>query len=90
METRIEIDCGIAYERLASWLDAELAAVQDSKGAWLVPFGQSSCEVMLDALPPQALGSLELERTRMVAQGRVEAIDSLKRRFDLRFLSAGG
>ena len=85
----INLDCGIAYGRLADWLGEELGLRREADG-WLLEIPGSSCTVALERLEPRRLGGLELERCRFMAEGDGAAVDQLERLFTLRFMSAGG
>ena len=86
---RLELDCGIAYGRLAAWLDDELG-LAGRDGAWLFMTDGLTCTIALDPLPPRHMGRFALERTRLVAEGPASAVDTFERLFTLRFMSAGG
>ena len=86
---RIDLDCGIAYKRIAHWLDDELALKREG-GCWLFEFAGALCEVSLSPLEPRALGAVELERSHLVVEGASDAVDEFDRLFTLRFMSAGG
>ena len=89
----LDFDCGIAYTRIASWLDDELRLPRHD-GTWLYkpkpPNDQGSCIIRLEPLESRALGAIALERTRLTARGNAEALASFERLFTLRFISAGG
>lgn len=85
----IDLDCGIAYRRIAAWLNDELACLH-ADGKWLYEADGAQCCVKLEVLEPRALGNIELERTRLTATGDPTAVDSFHSLFTLRFASAGG
>ena len=85
----MDLDCGIAYDRIASWLSDELSL--PCEGArWTFAADGSSCTVTLDRLEPRRFTNLELERSHLVAKGDASAVDAFERLFTLRFMSAGG
>ena len=86
---RIDLDCGIAYGRIASWLDDELALPCEG-GCWLFEVAGAACSVSLEPLEPRTLGAVSLERSHLVADGAPGAVDEFERLFTLRFMSAGG
>ena len=85
----IDLDCGISYARIASWLDDELALPRD-QGRWLYVCGTESCLIALEPLENRTLGNISLERTHLNVDGDPAAIASFKKLFTLRFISAGG
>ncbi|MBP3867330.1 MAG: hypothetical protein J6D25_05920 [Eggerthellaceae bacterium] len=86
---RINLDCGIAYARIASWLEDELALPR-ADGGWVYSCDQDSCSISLEPLESRTLGKIDLERTRLVAEGDPHALESFDKLFTLRFISAGG
>lgn len=87
--SRIELDCGIAHERIRAWLEDELA-LDEASGAYAYLEDGSRCRVEIRALDPRAFGSISLERTSLVVSGENRAVASFRRLFELRFVSAGG
>ena len=95
----LNLDCGIAYARIASWLDDELH-LPYLDGRWLYrpesSFDQenrqetSTCTIALEPLESRPLGAIVLERSHLTAQGNPDALASFERLFTLRFISAGG
>ena len=85
----LDLDCGIAIARLAGWLDDELALLHEGE-RYVFHQGKCACNVTLARLENRTVGLLDLERTRLVAQGDAEAVDVFERLFTLRFMSAGG
>ena len=85
----IDLDCGISYARIASWLDDELALPRDQK-RWLYVHGNESCLVALEPLENRTLGNISLERTHLTVDGDPVAIATFEKLFTLRFISAGG
>ncbi|MBO4353224.1 MAG: hypothetical protein J5818_07020 [Eggerthellaceae bacterium] len=86
---RIDLDCGIPYARIASWLDDELALPQKN-GCWIYSVDGQVCQIALERLENRAHGIISLERTHLVAEGEPGAIVALDKLFILRFVSAGG
>lgn len=86
---RLDLDCGIAYVRLASWLDDELA-LRHSGNQWVFQHSACSCSISLESLENRELRNISIERTRLVVEGEPKAIDEFDRVFTLRFISAGG
>ena len=85
----LDLDCGIAYARIAAWLETELR-VPYVEGAWLFTSDGCACRVQIEPLESRPLGSVKLERTRLRASGDPEALARFGRLFTLRFVSAGG
>ena len=85
----LDLDCGIAYERIATWLASELA-LPKSGPAWVFEHASRSCTVELCELEPRMLRTLSLERCRLIARGDDAAVEEFERLFTLRFVSAGG
>ena len=85
----LDLDCGIAIARLAGWLDDELALLHEGE-RYVFHQGKCACNVTLARLENRTVGLLDLERTRLVAQGDAEAVDVFESLFTLRFMSAGG
>ena len=87
----IDLDCGIAYRRLVDWLDSELALERQADGSWMFAIdGGSSCTIAIAPLAHRKLGTVELERTSLSAEGDPSALDAFYALFTLRFISAGG
>ena len=88
----IDLDCGIAYERIERWLAEELGLIRlDSrKSAWMFSAPDGQCRISIDRLESRAFGDLHLERTRLRADGPEAGVDMFERLFTLRFISAGG
>ena len=86
----IDFDCGIAYRRIATWLDDELRLPRDGEGAWVFACDEGSCTVCLTETEPRAHGPIRLERCQLQADGSPGALDRFNRLFTLRFISAGG
>ena len=95
---RLDLDCGIAYARIAAWLDDELALSRED-GSWV--FHEASqpsrpehtgqtCRITLEALENRTFRRVSIERTRLVAEGDAGALESFEKLFTLRFISAGG
>lgn len=85
----IDLDCGIAYRRMAAWLNDELGLGRYG-GGWLYCKGPKACRIQAEPLESRVLGAVSLERTHLMAQGDAEALESFQRAFTLRFMSAGG
>lgn len=85
----IDLDCGISYARIASWLDDELALPRDQE-RWLYVRGTESCLIALEPLENRTLGNISLERTHLTVDGDPAAIAAFEKLFTLRFISAGG
>lgn len=85
----MELDCGIAYQRIASWLDDELSLPYEN-GTWTFAFNGKACQVKAAPLPSRTLGKFGLERTQVAIGGDPTALDEFYRLFTLRFISAGG
>ena len=85
----LDLDCGIALPRIASWLADELVLPCDGE-AYAFHQGECMCSVTLSRLENRTIGLLDLERTRLVATGDVPAVDAFEKLFTLRFMSAGG
>ena len=95
----LDLDCGIAYARIAAWLDDELNLPRESaqKGqsllggfTWELETADGVCHIQLEVLEPRWLGNVELERTRLLASGTPAALKRFNDLFTLRFMSAGG
>ena len=89
----IDLDCGIAYTRIAGWLNEELALKREGEGengAWLFAVQERVCRIQAEPMERRKLGRVELERTRLRAAGDEEALASFEKLFTLRFISAGG
>ena len=85
----LDLDCGIAYGRIALWLDDELALPREN-GHWTYSVNSRACRIELEPLESRAFGNISIERTRLTACGDAEALASFERLFTLRFISAGG
>lgn len=85
----LDLDCGISYARIASWLDGELALPRAGDG-WTFSTGNDTCLVEVVPLESRAFGTIALERARLMASGDAEALAAFERLFTLRFISAGG
>jgi hypothetical protein len=88
-EASIDLDCGIASRRITAWLDDELGLPRED-GAWVCFHGQASCRICVEPLDSRPLGTILLERTRLVARGDAAAVEAFRKAFTLRFMSAGG
>ena len=86
----MELDCGIRKERIDTWLDDELRLERGCGDAWVFRFEKAECQVETAALESRPLGTIELERTKVVVDGDDAAVDEFMRLFTLRFVSAGG
>ncbi len=86
---RLDLDCGIAYARIAAWLDGELALPRED-GCWLFRDDLQTCRITLETLESRTFRRVSIERTRLVAEGDAGALESFDRLFTLRFISAGG
>jgi hypothetical protein len=89
MADTIDLDCGIAYGRIAGWLDDELALPSENN-AWTYACDGGSCRVAIEPLENRSFGLISLERTHLLVQGDETALASFYKLFTLRFLSAGG
>ena len=85
----MDFDCGIAFARIAGWLNDELCLPREC-GHWIFRVGAAECVVEAEALEPRTFSQLSLERTHLVAYGDNAAVDALNKLFTLRFMSAGG
>ena len=85
----MELDCGIAYRRIASWLDDELFLPRSGDG-WAFDHVGCTCHISASPLPSRKLSTIDLERTLVRIKGEEHATDELYRLFTLRFISAGG
>ena len=85
----LDLDCGISYERISSWLDDELNLAREGQG-WVFRTGSGTAIVRADSLESRSIGPVSLERTHLVARGDSDALDAFERLFTLRFISAGG
>ena len=89
----IDLDCGIAYMRIAGWLNEELALKHENErkdNLWLYTAHGCVCRIQAEPLESRKLGRVALERTRLRVVGDKEALASFERLFTLRFISAGG
>lgn len=72
----IRYECGIDYDRLRDWLQA-----QDLGG----------CEVEIVPDEPRCIGpSMAMPRTHLKIAGPPDAVRELYHRFELQFMSSGG
>ncbi|HAM14541.1 MAG TPA: hypothetical protein DCP91_01475 [Eggerthellaceae bacterium] len=85
----LDLDCGIAYDRIASWLEDDLALPR-SDGRWMFHRNGGTCSIALEPLESRAFRNVCIERTRLMAEGEPDALESFERLFTLRFISAGG
>ena len=76
---RIDLDCGISYARIATWLDDELGLPHERE-----------CWVYTLEMQNRPLGAVRLERSHLTAHGDRDALASFEKMFTLRFISAGG
>lgn len=86
---RIDLDCGISYARIASWLDDELALPREQE-CWVYTLEMQTCTIALEPLEDRPLGAVRLERSHLTALGDRDALASFEKLFTLRFISAGG
>ena len=86
---RIDLDCGISYARIASWLDDELA-LPCNQERWTYALGTQTCAITLEPLEDRPLGAVRLERSHLTVHGDPDALASFEKLFTLRFISAGG
>ena len=89
---RLDLDCGIALNRIATWLDADLACPRNGD-AWHFQNEEAACTIELTDLGSHALSThdaMQVQRTRLLATGNAQAIESFCHQFVLRFISAGG
>ena len=84
------LDCGIAYDRIAHWLDDELAIPRNPEGCWTFDALSNSCSIQLTPLGSSTVGPLSFERTELVVEGDAACVAEFYRLFTLRFISAGG
>lgn len=85
----MELDCGIPYQRIASWLSDELALARSGEG-WVFDSDGETCFVFAQKLESRPLGMVHLERTAVRFDGSQQAEDAFMHLFTLRFMSAGG
>ena len=85
----LDLDCGIAYERIEQWLSEGLGLSCDGT-CWVFYEGDQTCCIQLERLEPRMHSLIGLERTRLLAEGDAAALERFERLFTLRFLSAGG
>ena len=85
----MELDCGIAFKRIRSWLCDELS-LPCQNGVWTYAHEGSSCRVFATDLGKQTVNRVTLERTLLRVEGDGPAADEFMRLFTLRFISAGG
>ena len=86
---RIDLDCGISYARIASWLDDERALPREQE-CWVYTLGDQTCTIALEPLEDRPLGAVHLERSHLTVHGDPDALASFEKLFTLRFISAGG
>ena len=86
---RIDLDCGISYARIASWLDDELALPREQE-CWVYTLGDQTCTIALEPLEDRPLVAVHLERSHLTVHGDPDALASFEKLFTLRFISAGG
>ena len=86
---RIDLDCGISYARIATWLDDELALPREQE-CWVYTLGDQTCTIALEPLEDRPLGAVHLERSHLTVHGDPDALASFEKLFTLRFISAGG
>ena len=85
----LDLDCGIAYSRIETWLRSELAlSILD--GSWLFEHGGAICRIRIAPLDPRSLGHVSIERCALHAEGDAAAVAEFEHLFTLRFMSAGG
>ena len=88
-DNHLDLDCGIACTRIASWLDDDLT-LSYAEGSWTYTAQGQSCRIALEPLENRTLGHVSLERTHLTAQGDPDALAEFEKLFTLRFISAGG
>ena len=76
---------GIPLDRIVSFFSAQ-PDVTACEGAFLF----ADCRITLTALPGHTLGPWEMPLTRVHMEGPDGDVQTIHRRFYLRFLSAGG
>ena len=90
---RIEVDCGIACERIRTWLDDELSLERRPAGesdVWVFTAEGGRCVIEIAPLEPRTLGRVAIERTSVAITGDDSTIARFRKLFTLRFVSAGG
>ena len=85
-ETVIREEWGLPLDRAEAFFRVQ----QDGREAGEGRFRFDGCMVRLRALPERRVGGLDLPRLALEYSGEAEAVAALRRRFVLRFLSAGG
>ena len=85
----IDLDCGIAFERIESWLNDELELPRSGQSRIFADQGET-CSIRIEPLEQRTLGLVSIERTHLIAQGSPGAVESFEKLFTLRFISAGG
>ena len=85
----LDLDCGIAYARIAAWLEDELS-LPSEQDCWSYAIEGHVCHIALEPLENRRLGQVCLERARLTARGAPEALAAFEKLFTLRFISAGG
>ncbi len=86
---RIDLDCGISYARIATWLDDELGLPHERE-CWVYTLEMQTCTIALEPLEDRPLGAVHLERSHLTVHGGPDALASFEKLFTLRFISAGG
>ena len=76
---------GIPLDRITGFFSGEPDVTNSGH---VFHFGE--CRITLTALPGHHLGPWEMPLTRVLMEGTDEAVQTIHRRFYLRFLSAGG
>ena len=85
----VNLDCGIAYERLQGWLEDELGLPEED-GGYAFACKDARCMVRIEPAEPRPIGQVRIERTSLHIEGSSAAVEPFMRAFTLRFISAGG
>ncbi|MBQ9068122.1 MAG: hypothetical protein IJ131_03535 [Eggerthellaceae bacterium] len=85
----IELDCGIAQQRIVSWLEGELRLPHEDDGYRYSHEG-TTCIARTQPLENRTVGTVSIERTALYIEGEADAVAAFMHLFTLRFISAGG
>lgn len=85
----LDLDCGIPFSRISTWLDDELGT-RCNDHTWTFADENGTCTVEIHALENREFKHVSLERTRLMAWGDEQTLETFYKLFTLRFISAGG
>lgn len=77
---------GLSLDRILGFLRSQADIIQSRD----LSFRCGACEIRLTELPSQAFGAIRIPRTLVEFDGEDRDTESMRHRFFIQFLSAGG